>query len=114
MENQAWTWEHQALIRARPITGDQSLMARFNGIRLKILCRSRPARELKQAVREMRERMRSQKLKSDTGMFDLKQGYGGIVDIEFLVQYLDIEARGRPSGCHRVDRQCPAPGRIEL
>jgi glutamate-ammonia-ligase adenylyltransferase len=90
MDNQAWTWEHQALIRARPITGDQSLMDRFNDIRQKILCRPRPADELKQAVREMRERMRSQKLKSDTGMFDLKQGYGGIVDIEFLVQYLTL------------------------
>ncbi|MCF8074585.1 MAG: bifunctional [glutamate--ammonia ligase]-adenylyl-L-tyrosine phosphorylase/[glutamate--ammonia-ligase] adenylyltransferase [Desulfotignum sp.] len=90
MENQAWTWEHQALIRARPITGDRSLMDRFDEIRQKILCRSRPAEELKQAVREMRERMRRQKLKSDTGMFDLKQGSGGIVDIEFLVQYLTL------------------------
>ena len=90
MENQAWTWEHQALIRARPITGDRSLMDRFDEIRQKILCRSRPTEELKQAVREMRKRMRSQKLKSDTGMFDLKQGSGGIVDIEFLVQYLTL------------------------
>jgi glutamate-ammonia-ligase adenylyltransferase len=90
MENQAWTWEHQALIRARPITGDLSLMDRFNDIRLKILCRPRPAEDLKQAVREMRERMRRQKLKSDTGRFDLKQGHGGIVDIEFLVQYLTL------------------------
>jgi glutamate-ammonia-ligase adenylyltransferase len=90
MDKQAWTWEHQALIRARPITGDQSLMDRFNDIRFKILCRPRPAGELKQAVREMRERMRSQKLKSEAGMFDLKQGYGGIVDIEFLVQYLTL------------------------
>jgi glutamate-ammonia-ligase adenylyltransferase len=90
MDTQAWTWEHQALIRARPITGDRSLMDRFHEIREKILCRPRPAEELKHAVREMRERMRSQKLKSDNGMFDLKQGFGGIVDIEFLVQYLTL------------------------
>ncbi len=91
MDNQAWTWEHQALIRARPIIGDRTLMDRFEDIRLKVLCRPRPAEELKLAVREMRERMRSQKLKSETGMFDLKQGYGGIVDIEFLVQYLILK-----------------------
>jgi glutamate-ammonia-ligase adenylyltransferase len=66
-------------------------MDRFDEIRQKILCRSRPTEELKHAVREMRERMRSQKLKSETGMFDLKQGSGGIVDIEFLVQYLTLK-----------------------
>jgi glutamate-ammonia-ligase adenylyltransferase len=91
MENQAWTWEHQALIRARPITGDRSLMDRFDMIRQKILCTPRPADELKQAVREMRERMRTQRLKPEPGLFDLKQGYGGIVDIEFLVQYLTLK-----------------------
>jgi [glutamine synthetase] adenylyltransferase / [glutamine synthetase]-adenylyl-L-tyrosine phosphorylase len=91
LENQAWTWEHQALIRARPITGDQSLMDRFDLIRQKILSTPRPAEELKQAVKEMRERMRTQRLKPEPGMFDLKQGYGGIVDIEFLVQYLTLK-----------------------
>jgi len=91
LENEAWTWEHQALIRARPITGDRSLMDRFDVIRQKILCIPRPAEELKQAVREMRERMRTQRLKPEPGLFDLKQGYGGIVDIEFLVQYLTLK-----------------------
>jgi [glutamine synthetase] adenylyltransferase / [glutamine synthetase]-adenylyl-L-tyrosine phosphorylase len=90
MENQAWTWEHQALIRARPITGDKSLLDRFNVIRHRILCTPRPAEALKQEVREMRERMRSQRLTPEPGMFDLNQGYGGIVDIEFVVQYLTL------------------------
>ena len=90
MENQAWTWEHQALIRARPITGDKSLLDRFNVIRHRILCTPRPAEALKQEVREMRERMRTQRLIPEPGMFDLNQGYGGIVDIEFLVQYLTL------------------------
>jgi glutamate-ammonia-ligase adenylyltransferase len=94
MDTQAWTWEHQALIRARPITGDRSLMDRFHEIREKILCRSRPAEELKHAVREMRERMRTQRLKTESGLFDLKQGFGGIVDIEFLVQYLTLRHGG--------------------
>ncbi|MEX1314472.1 MAG: bifunctional [glutamate--ammonia ligase]-adenylyl-L-tyrosine phosphorylase/[glutamate--ammonia-ligase] adenylyltransferase [Desulfotignum sp.] len=91
LKSEAWTWEHQALIRARPITGDRSLMARFDGIRQKILCTPRPEDELKQAVREMRERMRTQRLKPEPGLFDLKQGYGGIVDIEFLVQFLTLK-----------------------
>ncbi|MCA1786249.1 MAG: bifunctional [glutamate--ammonia ligase]-adenylyl-L-tyrosine phosphorylase/[glutamate--ammonia-ligase] adenylyltransferase, partial [Desulfobacteraceae bacterium] len=90
LKNQAWTWEHQALIRARPITGDTSLRNRFSVIRQKILCRSRPEDELKESVRQMRERMRTQRLESKPGMFDLKQGHGGIVDIEFLVQYLTL------------------------
>jgi [glutamine synthetase] adenylyltransferase / [glutamine synthetase]-adenylyl-L-tyrosine phosphorylase len=90
MENQAWTWEHQALIRARPITGDISLLDRFSVIRHRILCTPRPAEALKQEVREMRERMRTQRLIPEPGMFDLNQGSGGIVDIEFLVQYLTL------------------------
>jgi [glutamine synthetase] adenylyltransferase / [glutamine synthetase]-adenylyl-L-tyrosine phosphorylase len=90
LENQAWTWEHQALIRARPITGDTSLLNRFSAVRQNILCRPRPEDELKEAVRQMRERMRNQRLESEPGMFDLKQGHGGIVDIEFLVQYLTL------------------------
>jgi len=90
LENQAWTWEHQALIRARPITGDTSLCDRFRVVRQTILCTQRPEDALKQAVSDMRERMRTQRLKPDPGLFDLKQGLGGIVDIEFLVQYLTL------------------------
>ena len=95
LENKAWTWEHQALIRARPITGDKSLLNRFSVVRQKILCIPRPEDTLKQAVREMRERMRTQRLKPAPGMFDLKQGFGGIVDIEFLVQYLTLRHGAR-------------------
>jgi [glutamine synthetase] adenylyltransferase / [glutamine synthetase]-adenylyl-L-tyrosine phosphorylase len=91
LENQAWTWEHQALIRARPITGDTTLIHRFNAVRQKILCMPRKEDELKQAVREMRERMRTQRLTPEPGMFDLNQDYGAIVDIEFLVQYLTLK-----------------------
>ncbi len=91
LENQAWTWEHQALIRARPITGDKHLQNRFSGIRQTILGKERSEKDLKQAVHEMRERMRSKRLKHEPGVFDLKQGPGGIVDIEFLVQYLILK-----------------------
>ncbi|MEW5909257.1 MAG: bifunctional [glutamate--ammonia ligase]-adenylyl-L-tyrosine phosphorylase/[glutamate--ammonia-ligase] adenylyltransferase [Thermodesulfobacteriota bacterium] len=85
---EAWTWEHQALIRARPIGGDLRLAERFQAIRREVLTHPRDGHKLQSAVREMRERMRKEHLKEDAGEFDLKQGRGGIVDIEFLVQYL--------------------------
>ncbi|MFH1102587.1 MAG: bifunctional [glutamate--ammonia ligase]-adenylyl-L-tyrosine phosphorylase/[glutamate--ammonia-ligase] adenylyltransferase, partial [Pseudomonadota bacterium] len=85
---QAWMWEHQALIRARPIGGDSRLADRFEAIRKEALSKPRDVGRLKESVKEMRERMRKEHLKEEAGGFDLKQGRGGIVDIEFLVQYL--------------------------
>jgi glutamate-ammonia-ligase adenylyltransferase len=83
----AWTWEHQALVRARPVAGDQSLAERFGQVRREILCREREPEGLRQDVRVMRERMRKNLDKTRTGRSDLKQGRGGIADIEFMVQY---------------------------
>ncbi len=88
LKNQAWTFEHQALIRARPVAGDPALFKRFDTIRKKILARERDDSILKNEVGQMREKMRLQRLKYEPGLFNLKQGRGGIVDIEFLVQYL--------------------------
>jgi len=88
LKNQAWTFEHQALIRARPVAGDPALFKRFDTIRKKILARKRDDSILKNEVGQMREKMRLQRLKYEPGLFNLKQGRGGIVDIEFLVQYL--------------------------
>ncbi|WP_022665827.1 bifunctional [glutamate--ammonia ligase]-adenylyl-L-tyrosine phosphorylase/[glutamate--ammonia-ligase] adenylyltransferase [Desulfospira joergensenii] len=88
LNTEAWTWEHQALIRARPITGDSSLIREFEKIRESVLCIPRPEQDLRREVGQMRERMRKERLKPAPGMFDLKQDRGGIVDIEFLVQYL--------------------------
>ena len=84
----AWTWEHQALIRARPITGDALLLDAFSKIRRRVLCLPREKETLKSSVREMRERMRQHRLSATPGQFDIKEDIGGIVDIEFLVQYL--------------------------
>ena len=84
----AWTWEHQALIKARPILGDSLLAGRFEGIRREVLGRRRKKPKLRQEVVNMRERMRKELLKPEAGIFDLKQDSGGMVDIEFLVQYL--------------------------
>ncbi|MCP3873528.1 MAG: bifunctional [glutamate--ammonia ligase]-adenylyl-L-tyrosine phosphorylase/[glutamate--ammonia-ligase] adenylyltransferase [Desulfobacteraceae bacterium] len=91
MGDQAWTWEHQALIRARFVAGDTSLCSRFEEIRNKILKNKRIGKSLKKDVHDMRERMREERLKSKIDFFDLKQSQGGIVDIEFLVQYLILK-----------------------
>ncbi|GAB4354093.1 MAG: bifunctional [glutamate--ammonia ligase]-adenylyl-L-tyrosine phosphorylase/[glutamate--ammonia-ligase] adenylyltransferase [Gammaproteobacteria bacterium] len=87
-KNEAWTWEHQALVRARPVAGDSSLAGRFEAIRAEILGRERAEATLRSEVREMREKMREQLGARQGGWFDLKQDAGGIADIEFLVQYL--------------------------
>jgi glutamate-ammonia-ligase adenylyltransferase len=87
---EAWTWEHQALIKARPVSGDRLITARFEAIRAEVLARRRPKDRLRTDVLEMRERMRRERRHPEPGGFDLKQGAGSIVDIEFLVQYLTL------------------------
>ncbi|MFH2057409.1 MAG: bifunctional [glutamate--ammonia ligase]-adenylyl-L-tyrosine phosphorylase/[glutamate--ammonia-ligase] adenylyltransferase [Pseudomonadota bacterium] len=91
MENEAWTWEHQALIRARPVAGDRTVCSQFEKIRKNLLTKKRDPLILKKEVCEMREKMRAQHLKAAKGQVDLKQSKGGIVDIEFLVQYLILK-----------------------
>jgi glutamate-ammonia-ligase adenylyltransferase len=86
-ETQAWTWEHQALVRARVVAGDAKLALRFDVVRSKTLSQQRDHAELQTQVREMRQKMRKNLSKSKPGMFDLKQDSGGIADIEFIVQY---------------------------
>jgi glutamate-ammonia-ligase adenylyltransferase len=83
----AWTWEHQALVRARFITGDPLIMQHFARTREQILARKRRPDTLREEVSEMRRRMRDELGSHEAGMFDLKQDAGGIADIEFLVQY---------------------------
>jgi glutamate-ammonia-ligase adenylyltransferase len=86
-QNEAWTWEHQALVRARCVAGDKKLAEQFSNIRQQVLSKSRTESELAKEVSEMRHKMRQQLDKSSAGNFDLKQGVGGITDIEFMVQY---------------------------
>jgi glutamate-ammonia-ligase adenylyltransferase len=85
--HQAWTWEHQALVRARTVAGDPAVGAVFDGLRRNVLGRQRERDALRQEVRDMRERMRANLSKAAAGQFDLKQDAGGIADIEFMVQY---------------------------
>jgi [glutamine synthetase] adenylyltransferase / [glutamine synthetase]-adenylyl-L-tyrosine phosphorylase len=83
----AWTWEHQALVRARWVAGDPTLAEAFAQIRQEILTRRRDIHHLRVEVREMRARMQESLSKSKNDEFDLKQDRGGITDIEFMVQY---------------------------
>lgn len=85
--NQAWTWEHQALVRGRFIAGDPQLKLQFEAIRHRILTLPRDSALLKKEVRDMREKMRTALAAHEADKFDLKQSKGGIADIEFIVQF---------------------------
>ncbi|HJR72820.1 MAG TPA: glutamine-synthetase adenylyltransferase, partial [Luteimonas sp.] len=92
----AWTWEHQALVRARGVAGDATLIADFETVRAQTLSRSRDPQKLRDDVAAMRAKMRNELDRSDAALFDLKQGEGGLVDLEFLLQYLVL----RDSAAH--------------
>ena len=88
--NSAWTWEHQTLVRGRFIMGDPELGQRFAALREEVLAQPREETEVREQVVLMREKMRAHLLPGETAqndVFHLKQGHGGIVDIEFMVQY---------------------------
>ncbi len=83
----AWTWEHQAMVRARMIIGPEYLRSRFSDIRREVLCLRRDGDKLLGEIGSMRDKMRAALDSSDQHAVDLKHGRGGIVDIEFIVQY---------------------------
>ncbi len=87
-QNEAWTWEHQALVRARVVYGDPQLCRDFDAIRRQILCKPRDGDALQTEVREMREKMRAHLGNKHKDRFDIKADEGGITDIEFITQYL--------------------------
>lgn len=88
----AWTWEHQALLRARPVAGDPALCARFAEVREHVLVNYVRRETLRDEVSGMRRRMRAELDRSGDDAFDLKHGSGGIGDLEFIVQYLALSA----------------------
>ena len=83
----AWTWEHQALVRARPVAGSMGLKPSFEQIRIGVLCLPRDDETLRREIVDMRERMYRSKRPPQGARVDLKQSRGGMVDIEFMVQY---------------------------
>ncbi|OKY25068.1 bifunctional [glutamate--ammonia ligase]-adenylyl-L-tyrosine phosphorylase/[glutamate--ammonia-ligase] adenylyltransferase [Thalassotalea sp. PP2-459] len=102
--DEAWTWEHQALVRARVVYGDEKIASQFNKIRCSVLAKKRELATLKQDVINMREKMRNHLDKSDDTVVDIKQGKGGLVDIEFLAQYLVLSHGSQfPEICYFSD-----------
>jgi glutamate-ammonia-ligase adenylyltransferase len=87
--NVAWTWEHQAMTRARCVFGSPALVQRFNAIRNAVIATPREALHLRQEIEAMRHKVCSaHPIKNPATRFDLKHSPGGMVDIEFAVQYL--------------------------
>ncbi len=92
---EAWTWEHQALTRARAVAGHAALRDRFEQVRVEVLTRPRDAEKLRQDVLEMRAKMKANLERKEPGRFDLKQGEGGMTDLEFITQYLVLRDAAR-------------------
>jgi len=90
-QEDAWTWEHQALVRTRVVYGNDNITQKFNQLRQKILALPREQEKLISDVIEMRNKMRNHLDKSDKSDIDIKQGLGGLVDIEFLAQFLVLK-----------------------
>jgi glutamate-ammonia-ligase adenylyltransferase len=85
--NTAWTWEHQAMTRARCVLGSPALQARFEAVREAVICSKRELAALREEIMTMRERVR-QAHPCAPELFDVKHSAGGMVDAEFAVQYL--------------------------
>jgi len=85
--NTAWTWEHQALTRARVAAGTPAVAARFEATRRAVLTAPRDALALRDEIRAMREKVRAAR-PVPTGRFDVKHSPGGMMDVEFAVQFL--------------------------
>ncbi len=95
--NTAWTWEHQAITRARFCAGFAPLEARFDAVRRDVLCAPRDAHALRAEVQTMRDKVRAAHPVRG-GRFDVKHSAGGMMDVEFAVQVLVLEqARAHPA-----------------
>jgi glutamate-ammonia-ligase adenylyltransferase len=92
---EAWVWEHQALLRSRALAGSPHVCAAFEAIRRDILVGHVDRTKLKAEVAKMRGRMRTELSLAKAGTFDIKQDPGGIADIEFLVDYWVLASSGR-------------------
>ncbi len=113
--NEAWVWEHQALVKGRAICGEITVCEEFDRIRSAILSKKREKKTVRQEIFDMRRRMREELDRSKEGNFDLKQGTGGIVDIEFMVQYAVLsEAHDKPELAAYSDTICILENAIRI
>ncbi|MDR3298959.1 MAG: bifunctional [glutamate--ammonia ligase]-adenylyl-L-tyrosine phosphorylase/[glutamate--ammonia-ligase] adenylyltransferase [Candidatus Accumulibacter sp.] len=106
--SKAWAWEHQALTRARFCAGDPAIGQRFEKIRAEILRQPRDLEKLKGEVLEMRQRMLDAHGSHSNEVFDIKQDPGGLVDVEFIVQFLIL------GHAHTHEALCGNLGNIAL
>jgi [glutamine synthetase] adenylyltransferase / [glutamine synthetase]-adenylyl-L-tyrosine phosphorylase len=83
----AWVWEHQALLRSRALAGSPEVCRAFEAIRREVLVAHVRRAKLKEEIAKMRRRMRDELSLAEAGSFDIKQDPGGIADVEFLVDY---------------------------
>ncbi|TRY30797.1 bifunctional [glutamate--ammonia ligase]-adenylyl-L-tyrosine phosphorylase/[glutamate--ammonia-ligase] adenylyltransferase [Aliiglaciecola sp. M165] len=101
---EAWTWEHQALVRARVVYAETSLQESIESVRRQVLCMPRDQSKLKTDVSSMRQKMREHLNKGDQFWLDVKQDTGAIADIEFLVQFWVLaNASAYPELCEWSD-----------
>lgn len=104
LQEEAWTWEHQALVRARVVYSDEQLSTRFDQVRQAILGTSRDSSSLQVDVVKMRKKMRDHLDKSKGDLLDVKQSEGGLADIEFIAQYLVLaHSQSHPQLCQFSD-----------
>ncbi len=99
---QAWLWEHQALLRARAVVASTAMAAQFDAIRHEALARERNEETLRHEIVAMRQRVQNHSAALPTGKFDVKQGLGGLMDLEFMIQFLSLCAlatEGVPLSC---------------
>jgi glutamate-ammonia-ligase adenylyltransferase len=106
-ENEAWVWEHQALTRARYCAGDAAIGEAFEAIRVRILTRERDAAALAREVLAMRAKMHAAH-PNRSSLFDVKHDAGGMIDVEFIVQFLVL------AHAHRYPALCGNLGNIAL
>jgi len=98
--HKAWTWEHMALTRARPISGPEDLTARISGTIRQVLTQKRDPAKVLADMRDMRERIARDK--GSRGIWDIKMVRGGLLDVEFIAQYKQlVHAHGAPDVLRR-------------
>ncbi|WP_291993495.1 bifunctional [glutamate--ammonia ligase]-adenylyl-L-tyrosine phosphorylase/[glutamate--ammonia-ligase] adenylyltransferase [Candidatus Accumulibacter sp. ACC003] len=104
----AWVWEHQALTRARFCAGDAAVGKQFEAIRIEVLRQPRELAKLREEVLSMRQRMFDEHGSRSEEIFDIKHDRGGLIDVEFIVQYLIL------GHAHTYARLCGNLGNIAL
>jgi glutamate-ammonia-ligase adenylyltransferase len=106
----AWVWEHQALTRARFCAGDPAVGQQFEAIRIEILRQPRDLVRAAEEVLAMRKRMLDQHASGSDEFFDIKHDRGGLIDVEFIVQYLVLGHAHRMSACAATSATSPCSG----